>query len=122
MVTQVPLGNRFPRMSVTKKTPQEYANHDRWRKFFANIGHDISNDVPSAQHRYSYYMNAAHNQSMFLDSINQFDVIETASKIKAKISQGHDQISCKLMTETMAHITLPLAHIINQILLNWCCT
>ena len=86
---------------------------EEFNKLFANIGHDISNDVPLAHH-YSHYMNAAHNQSMFLNPINQFDVIDTASKIKAKTSQGHDQISCKLMKETIAHIALPLAHIINQ--------
>ena len=51
---------------------------------------------------------------MFLNPINQFDVIDTAPRIKAKTSQGHDKISCKLMKETIAHIALPLAHIINQ--------
>ena len=64
---------------------------EEFNKFFANIGHAISNDVPLAQHHYSHYTNAAH-QSMFLNPINQFDVIDTASKIKAKTSQGHDKI------------------------------
>ena len=51
---------------------------------------------------------------MFLDPINPLDIIETTSKLKAKTSQGHDQISCKLMKDTIAHIALPLSHIINQ--------
>ena len=54
-----------------------------------------------------------HKHNMFLDPVSLLDIIETTSKLKAITSQGHDKISCKLMKDTIAHIALPLSHIIN---------
>ena len=38
---------------------------EEFNKLFANIGNDISNDVPLAQHHYSHYMNAAITSQCF---------------------------------------------------------
>ena len=92
---------------------QTIANN--FNTYFSNIGKDISNNVPISEFDYSHYMKTpTHKHNMFLDPVNPLDIIETTSKLKAKTSQGHDQISCKLMKDTIAHIALPLSHIINQ--------
>ena len=92
---------------------QTIANH--FNTYFSNIGKDISNNVPISEFDYLHYMKTpTHKHNMFLDPVNPLDIIETTSKLKAKTSQGHDQISCKLMKDTIAHIALPLSHIINQ--------
>ena len=92
---------------------QTIANH--FNTYFSNIGKDISNNVPISEFDYSHYMKTpTHKHNMFLDPVNPLDIIETTSKLKAKTSQGHDQISCKLLKDTIAHIVLLLSHIINQ--------
>ena len=92
---------------------QTIANH--FNTYFSNIGKDISNNVPISEFDYLHYMKTpTYKHNMFLDPVNPLDIIETTSKLKAKTSQGHDQISCKLMKDTIAHIALPLSHIINQ--------
>ena len=51
---------------------------------------------------------------MFLDPISQADIINITSNLKSKTSLGHDNLSTKLVKQSIKHITLPLTHIINQ--------
>ena len=55
---------------------------------------------------------------MFLDPITPNDIIETVSKFKNKNSHGHDEISIKLVKESIIPISNPFAHIINQSMKN----
>ena len=52
---------------------------------------------------------------MFLDPITPNDIIETVSKFKNK---NIDEISIKLVKESILPISNPLAHIINQSMTN----
>ena len=91
---------------------------ETFNKFFANIGYNISENVPLPTTSYHNYLNQLHNNSMFLDPITPNDIIETVSKFKNKNSQGHDEISIKLVKESIIPISNPLAHIINQSMKN----
>ena len=82
--------------------------------FFANIGNNISNEVPTSQFHYTHYLNSQHDSSMFLDPVTPADIIKFTSKIKVKSSQGHDDISRKLIKESIHHIAIPFTHIVNQ--------
>ena len=55
--------------------------------------------------------------SIFLETIETYHVIEIACKLKPKISSGQDEISTKLLKETIEYIKYPLTHIINRSLL-----
>ena len=91
---------------------------DAFNKLFANIGHNISENVPQPTTSYHNYLNQPHYNSMFLDPITPTNIIETVSKFKNKNSQEHDEISIKLVKESIIPISNPLAHIINQSMKN----
>ena len=50
---------------------------------------------------------------MFLEPIETIHIIEATNKLKPKLSTGHDDISTKLLKETIDNIKLPITHIIN---------
>ena len=68
-------------------------------------------------HLKMYYLKTPLINSIFLETIEPYQVIEIASKLKPKISSGHDEISSKLLKETIEYIKYPLTHIINRSLL-----
>ena len=49
---------------------------------------------------------------MFVEHATPEMVIEAINKLKTKYSSGHDEISSRLLKETLQHIILPLTHII----------
>ena len=53
-------------------------------------------------------------QSFFLGPVTPSDVSDSAKKLKSKLSSGHDNISTKLMKDTLNYIIEPITHIINQ--------
>ena len=86
---------------------------NKFNTFFA-IGKDISNTVTPANNHYSHYMHQRHSRSMFLDPVTPTDILKTITKLKPKTSLGHDNISSKLVKNSIDHIILPLTHTINQ--------
>ena len=51
--------------------------------------------------------------SMFIGTVDQSEVNATANKLKSKLSHGHDDISTKLLKNTITNILQPITHIIN---------
>ncbi len=56
--------------------------------------------------------------SFFLGPVAPSDVVNFSKKLKPKTSFGHDQISNKLLKETIENVLEPITHIINQSLLS----
>ncbi len=81
--------------------------------FFSNIGQSVSDNVPKAKTHFTSYLRGHHPNSMYLTPVDESEIIETAKKLKAKISLGHDQISTKLLKDTIDIIVNPLTHIFN---------
>ena len=52
--------------------------------------------------------------SMFLEPVSPSTVIATSGKLKSKLSSGHDEISTKLLKDTIDAISIPIADIINR--------
>jgi len=48
-----------------------------------------------------------------LEPLEPDQVLEIANKLKPKLSAGHDEISSKLLQESIEYIKYPLTHIIN---------
>ncbi len=94
---------------------QEIAN--KFNKFFANIGSIISSNVPDTDIPYTHYLKQPHHNTMFLDPTSPQEIINITSKLKSKTSQGHDEISTKLLKQCINHLASPLSHIINQSML-----
>ena len=51
---------------------------------------------------------------MFIEPVTQTDTINSCRKLKSKTTTGHDEISTKLLKETIPIITDPITHIINM--------
>ncbi len=54
------------------------------------------------------------SNSIFIEPVDSSYIIETANKLKPKLSSGHDEISTKLLKETLSEIIIPITHIINR--------
>ena len=51
--------------------------------------------------------------SMYLEPISANSLIQTAHKLKPKLSSGHDDIPTKVLKEIMDIVCSPLSHVIN---------
>ena len=49
-----------------------------------------------------------------METIEPDQVLETTNKLKPKLSTGQDEISSKLLQESIEYIKYPLTHIINR--------
>ena len=110
----------------TKPTLPKYFIHDndkltnkediaqQFNNFFSTIGETVSNNVPDTDVPFTDFLPPNHNRSMFLTPVTNEEILTTTSKLKAKTSCGHDNISTKLTKQSITHIVQPLTHIINQ--------
>ena len=94
-------------------TSDKHTIAEEFNSYFSNIGHKTGQNVPVAPHTFTHYLPDPVVQSMFLEPITENTIIQTAQKLKSKLSSGHDDISTKLLKETIAIISTPLSHIIN---------
>jgi len=69
--------------------------------------------VPSTIAQYANYLPNPLPHSVFIDPVTPSDVIYTDNKLKSKSSCGHDEISTKLLKETINNIIAPIIHIMN---------
>lgn len=82
--------------------------------YFCQIGLETSNNVPASTKHFTDYMHPNNTNSMFLSSVGTSQVIEATKRLKSKTSSGHDQISTKLLKETIENIIEPITYIINR--------
>ena len=85
----------------------------KFNTFFAEIGETVSKNVPETQTTFENYMPKNTQHTFFLTPVGPPDIINIAKKLKAKCSQGFDNISTKLIKKTIEEISKPLSHIIN---------
>lgn len=86
---------------------------DKFNKFFVNIGWDISNNVSATDINYSQYLNPPNQHSIFLDPIDDHNIMEIVNNIKTKTSLDNNNISTKLLKCSIGQVAKPLSHIIN---------
>ena len=84
-----------------------------FNKYFSHIGLKTGQNVPATPHNFMHYLPQSIGDSIFIEPITTDTVISTADKLKPKLSSGHDDISSKLLKETISIISEPLTHIIN---------
>lgn len=84
-----------------------------FNQYFSNIGPETCKNVPASQNKFTDYVPPPLSKSMFLDPIDIFSVLDATRKLNTKTSAGHDEISTKLLKETIHKICRPLRHIIN---------
>ena len=75
-----------------------------FNNLFSNIGLTTSHNVPPSKYPFSLYMSPRNTHSFFLGPVAPSDVSDSAKKLKSKLSSGHDNISTKLMKDTLNYI------------------
>ena len=87
--------------------------------FFSKIGLNISNNVPNSNKHYSHFLPKLNcDKTIFLDPISPDEVIKACSQLKPKSSSGCDDISSKILKQTIENIVIPLTYIFNLSLEN----
>jgi hypothetical protein len=85
-----------------------------FNKYFSKIGKTTSENVPKTYKKVNDYLKTPQINSIFLETIEPDQVLEITNKLKPKLSTGHDEISSKLLQESIEYIKYPLTHIINR--------
>ena len=77
---------------------------EAFNDYFSKIGLLTSQNVPHTTTDYTSFMPDPIKNSMFIEPITSNSIILATSKLKTKLSSGHDDISSKLLKETIFHI------------------
>jgi hypothetical protein len=85
-----------------------------FNSYFSKIGIHTSHNVPSSNKIFRDYMPTPVRNSMFIEPVVPSDVLSVANKLKPKTSCGHDDISTKLLKQTIGNIVEPITHVINR--------
>ena len=96
-----------------KTVSDEATIANSFNTFFANIGYNISHNVPASRKPFDKYLPNHNAKSIFLDPVHPMEVIDVTRKLKPKTSSGSDGISSKLLIKTIYEIVNPITHIIN---------
>ena len=84
-----------------------------FNKYFSDIGLTTSQNVAVSPHNFTHYLPNAVPHSMYIEPVTPSMVLNVTLKLKSKLSCGHDEISYKLLKQTIINIIIPLTHIIN---------
>jgi len=82
--------------------------------FFAQIGQNIQDNVPPANKPFTEHMQGTYPNNFYMSPVAPKELEFISKQLKPKSSSGHDDISTKLMKETICLISSPLSHIFNQ--------
>ena len=81
---------------------------------FVNIGKTTSENVQQSTNHFTDFLRNPNPNSMYLEPVLPSEIIEILAKLKPKASYGHDEISTKLIKDSIQYIIEPLTHIINR--------
>ncbi len=84
-----------------------------FNNYFSNIGLLTSRNVPISNKCFTSFMPQPLEHSIFLGPVAPIEVLNLAKKLKSKLSSGQDNISNKLLKDTIDNILEPMTHIIN---------
>jgi hypothetical protein len=85
-----------------------------FNKYYSKIGLDTSANIPVTQSEFSKYMPDPTLDSMVLENVDLNHITKVTKQLKPKSSYGHDQISTKLLKESINNIGEPITYIINR--------
>ena len=86
---------------------------ESFNNYFVNIGNSITNSISGSTTGYKRYLNKQYNSNFFLNPVVPTDLINTAKKLNSKRSEGPDNISTKIMKDSIDEIATPLCHVFN---------
>ncbi len=84
-----------------------------FNKFFVKIGKSVSDSMMTPNTNFRRHLKQHHPLNFFLSPVVPADLLNTAAKLKTKLSEGYDNISNKILKETIEDIAVPLCHVFN---------
>ena len=81
--------------------------------FFVNIGEQTAKNLPQPTHSFSDYLNGNYAANVFMFPTCEAEILHTTTNLKASTSDSYDNVSTKLLKQTVKEVATPLAHIVN---------
>ena len=86
---------------------------EEFNNFFVNIANKLINEIGGNHTDFRNYLKDRNNNNIFFTPITSFEIINCTRKIKPKMSSGYDNISNRVLKESINQISDPLSHIFN---------
>ena len=94
------------------KKPKTIA--DKFCKYFSEIGHTYSTNIPPPKRPFHDYLHHKTCNSFFMMPTDPIEISRIITSLKPKTSSGHDNISSKLLKYLIPSISVPLSIVINK--------
>ena len=77
-----------------------------FNKFFVDIGQNLAKNIepPSENVTVENFLGNSNNQSIFLSSVEESEIIEIVKNLKNKKSTGFDNIDMTIVKQVISHI------------------
>ena len=85
---------------------------NKFNSFFANIGPKLASKIKSPS-SFSDFLHNPHHSTIFLNPIEEKEIIDIVNNFKNGKSSGYDDISPSIVKSAIVFITKPLAYIFN---------
>ena len=86
---------------------------EEFNNFFVNIGEQTAKNLPQPTNSFSDYLNGNYAANLFMFPTCEAEILHTTTNLKASTSEGYDNVSTKLLKQTVKEVATPLAHIVN---------
>ena len=91
--------------------PSQIAND--FNDYFTKIGSNLASNIDAGNSHFTDYTPPPCQNSLFLYSTHNYEVITIVKHLKSSKSSGHDGISVYLLKQIISYIATPLSHIFN---------
>ena len=86
---------------------------EEFNNFFVNIGKQTAKNLPQPTNSFSDYLNGNYAANVFMFPTCEAEILHTTTNLKASTSEGYENVSTKLIKQTVKEVATPLAHIVN---------
>jgi len=120
------LNNAINRNKSSDRIPDEFYDSNKKRvcgkesiangfnSFFTNVGPNLAKHIPNERGvSISDFMQETNNNSMFIEPVDENEMVKTVSKLKNKTSTDYDDMSMEMVKSIINFICKPLCHICN---------
>ena len=77
---------------------------------FVNIGEQTATNLPQPTNSFSDYLNGHYAAHLFMFPTCEAEILHTTTNLKASTSEGHDNVSTKLLKQIVKEVATPLDH------------
>ena len=87
---------------------------ESFNSYFVNIGKNISRDIPDVNNSFNEYLKDKNDSTLFLKPTSVFEIIKYSNILKPHKASGPDDISPRVVKESIHSIVDPLCDIFNK--------